>query len=200
MINQINNKSYSPNQVKSASYNYDKNADDQKSQEDKTRVQSKTDRVDISQKSEMAVTYSNISAKKELSPSEIESLKSMAEQANHNLRSLVEQLILKQGKSFEKFQIKGYPSQNRVSADDIEAAKQAVSENGEFGVKAVSDRLVDFAKAISGGDKTKFEELKTAIERGFEEARKAFGGTLPEISHQTYNETMRKLEAWAKEE
>jgi hypothetical protein len=81
----------------------------------------------------------------------------------------------------------------------VEAAKEAISEDGEFGVKAVSNRLVDFAIAISGGDKSKLSELVAAIDEGFAAARKALGGELPEICRQTYDETMRKLNAWANE-
>ncbi|NLT47392.1 MAG: hypothetical protein GXX92_03155, partial [Clostridiales bacterium] len=53
---------------------------------------------------------------------------------------------------------------------------------------------------ISGGDKSKFEELKGAIDQGFQAAREALGGYLPEICEETYRETMRKLVIWATEE
>jgi hypothetical protein len=79
-------------------------------------------------------------------------------------------------------------------------AQEAISEHGEWGVQAVSDRLVAFAKAISGNDKAKLAEVKGAIERGFKEAEKIFGGQLPEISYKTYDETMRKLDEWANSE
>ncbi|HAF59802.1 MAG TPA: hypothetical protein DCK81_01465, partial [Clostridiales bacterium UBA9856] len=85
----------------------------------------------------------------------------------------------------------------KVSIDDIEQAKLAISEDGEFGVKAVSDKLVNFAISISGGDKSKYEELRAAIEEGFAAAKEALGGYLPDICIETYHETMRKLEAWA---
>jgi hypothetical protein len=86
-----------------------------------------------------------------------------------------------------------------ITTADVEAAKQAISEDGEFGVKAVSDRLVDFAISISGGDKSKLSELISAIDEGFAAAKEALGGELPAISQQTYDETMRKLNEWANE-
>jgi hypothetical protein len=79
------------------------------------------------------------------------------------------------------------------SASDAETA---ISEDGEWGVKAVSDRIVQFAIAISGGDKTKYQELKDSIDEGFRQATKALGGELPGISQETYKEIMRKLDAW----
>lgn len=87
-------------------------------------------------------------------------------------------------------------------ADEKTRAKaaEAISENGEWGVEAVSDRLVAFAKAISGNDKTKVGELKAAIAEGFKEAERILGGKLPEISQKTYEETMRKLDEWSSSE
>ena len=36
-------------------------------------------------------------------------------------------------------------------------------------------------------------------EKGFKEAEKAFGGELPEISHETFKRTMEKMDAWENE-
>lgn len=199
MINQIKPGQY-PGSAKPAAYDRDY-VSRQNVEKDEQKVSNpKTDAVAITGKNEVAVTYSNSVINKKLDPSQLASLKSMAEQANENLRRIVEQLILKQGKSHEIFQIKGFTNQGEVSAKDIEEARLAISEDGEFGVKAVSDRLVEFAKTISGGDKSKFEELKGAIDQGFQAAREALGGYLPEICEETYKETMRKLEIWATEE
>ena len=59
---------------------------------------------------------------------------------------------------------------------------------------------VDFAKALSGGDKSKIETLRNAFKEGFESAKEAFGGELPEISQQTYDKVMQGFDDWAKEE
>lgn len=147
------------------------------------------------------VTYSRITANKKVSASEIEALRSKADQTLENLRKLVEELILKQTKGY-KPAVDG-KSTEPAGIDpnmqaSVEEAQRAIAEDGQWGVKAVSDRLVDFAISVSGGDKGKFEELVAAIDAGFAAAKEAWGGELPEISHQTYEETMRKLEAWAK--
>jgi len=141
---------------------------------------------------ELGASQSNVGTytRKRLSAREIESIKSAAEQAYANLRALVEQLLKDQHKSV------GKSSRKVDGVSEVEAAQSAISEDGEFGVKAVSDRIVQFAIAISGDDRSKYEQLKAAIDKGFQQASKALGGQLPAISQQTYNEVMRKLENW----
>ena len=140
-----------------------------------------------------------IGPRRKLDSSEISALRKIADQANENLRQIVEKLILKQGNDYRVFSVKGFASKDHVSFSDIEKARLSISEDGEFGVNAVSDRLVNFAISISGGDKTKLSELKSAIDSGFAAARDALGGYLPAICNETYNETMKKLDAWAQD-
>ncbi len=161
----------------------------------------KIDTVEIGVRQETSVTYSKVTGKK-LDSSEIDALKAEADAATENLRKLVEELILKQNKYYKASIMDSshdFMAELGITTSDAEAAKLAISEDGEFGVKAVSDRLVDFAIAISGGDKSKLSELVSAIDEGFAAAKKAFGGELPAICRQTYDETMRKLNEWAKE-
>ncbi len=144
------------------------------------------DSVELGVSQPSAGTYT----KRKHSAGEVESIRNAAEQAYANLRALVEQLLKNQHKS-------GGRSSGKVDGvSEADAAKQAISEDGEFGVKAVSDRIVQFAIAVSGGDKAQYEKLKAAIDKGFQQAAKALGGELPAISQQTYNEVMRKLEDW----
>lgn len=171
----------------------------EESQQEQAAKASKVDTVNLGTRQEESVTYTNVTSKK-LSASDIEALKAQADAATENLRKLVEELILKQNKNYkasEETPIKDLVENAEFSADDIEAAKQAISEDGEYGVKAVSDRLVKFAISVSGGDKTKLSGLISAIDEGFAAARKAWGGELPDICQQTYDETMRKLNEWA---
>ena len=159
----------------------------------------KVDKIEIGTKQDASVTYSKI-ANNKLDAADIASLKAEAEAATENLRKLVEQLILKQDKNYKNSvedSSKDLLNKLGITTEDVEAATQAISEDGEFGVKAVSDRLVDFAISISGGDKSKLSELISAIDEGFAAAKDALGGELPEISRQTYDETMRKLNEWA---
>ena len=80
-----------------------------------------------------------------------------------------------------------------------EEAQELVAEDGYFGVEQTSDRIVDFAINAFGQDPARLEEMKDAIDQGFLEAQDAFGGALPEISQQTYEAIMNKLDAFAAE-
>lgn len=83
------------------------------------------------------------------------------------------------------------------TAEDVEQAKIDVAEGGYWSAKETSDRLVEFAKTISGGDSEKAEMLKDAFIKGFEEIKEMFGAELPELSENTYDLTIEKFENWA---
>lgn len=165
----------------------------------------RADSVEIRVNQETSVTYSKVERKKP-DASEIDALKAEAERTTENLRKLVEQLIQRQNDKYKTLESSQAAEDQALSLEDlgittsdIEAAKKAISEDGEFGVKAVSDRLVNFAISVSGGDKTKLDELIAAIDEGFAAAKEILGGELPEISMKTYDETIRKLKEWAAE-
>lgn len=132
---------------------------------------------------------------KGLNATEIDALKAEADKATESLRELVRQMLLKQNEAAGKAAGKQRPAS--VEMKPAGEAALSISEDGEFGVKAVSERIVNFAIAVSGNDPSKLETLKKAIDRGFAEAEKAFGGKLPDISYATHAEVMRKLDAWS---
>ena len=200
MINEINaSQRYG---VSSTTKSANQPAAERSAKVSQTEQSAKVDTIEFGTKQEAPVTYEKIKSKK-LDATEIASLKAEAEAATENLRKLVEELILKQDKNYKKStedsSSEDLMTKLNITTEDVEAAKKAISEDGEFGVKAVSDRLVDFAKSISGGDKSKLSELISAIDEGFAAAKKALGGELPDISQQTYDETIRKLNDWADE-
>ena len=78
-------------------------------------------------------------------------------------------------------------------------AQQEISADGFWGVKQTSERTIEFAKAISGGDPAKIELLRQSIIDGYAAAEKSWGGELPEISKQTQEATLKGLDDWAKE-
>ncbi|MCD4712785.1 MAG: hypothetical protein K8R73_05830 [Clostridiales bacterium] len=86
-----------------------------------------------------------------------------------------------------------------VDAETKQSAQEAISEDGYWGVNKTSERILEFAKTISGGDKSKIDTLIGAFKEGFEAAKEAFGGELPEISQQTYDKVMEGFEAWKAE-
>lgn len=126
------------------------------------------------------------SKKKKYVPDEemIAKLKADAEERTSQLRSLIEKIILKQAdKATDIFDFLG----KEYSAEDIEQAKQDVSEDGYYGVKQTSQRILDFAVALTGGDPDKIEEMREAFKKGYKQAEETWGGELPDICKQTYD-------------
>ena len=76
-------------------------------------------------------------------------------------------------------------------------AQQAIAEDGYWGVAQTSQRIIQFAISLSGGDTSKLETLKNAILKGFEEAEGSWGGALPDICQQTREAALKGLEEWA---
>lgn len=127
----------------------------------------------------------------------IDRLKTQSEQAHSYLRGLVEKLLLKQGHSIKTITEEEFAG---IEIDEETRGKAAamIAPHGPYGAEAVSNRLVDFAKAVSGGDTEKLNKLKAAIDEGFKAAEDLLG-ELPKISRETYDLTMEKLNAWAEE-
>lgn len=78
-----------------------------------------------------------------------------------------------------------------------EKARELISEDGYLGVEQTSERIVQFALSIADGDPNRLAEIKASIDKGFQMAAEALGGALPDISMETYNAIMDKLDAWA---
>ena len=78
-------------------------------------------------------------------------------------------------------------------------AQEDISENGYWGVEQTSQRILDFAKALSGGDVSKADLLLDAFKKGYKEATGAWGKELPEISKKTYDAVEEKFAAWKEE-
>jgi len=98
-------------------------------------------------------------------------LKADAEQRTAQLRSIVEQMMTKQGVAIGtaddmwKFLAKG---DFTVSADVKAQAQADIADDGYWGVEQTSDRILDFAKALSGDDPDKADAMLEAFKKGFE--------------------------------
>lgn len=162
-------------------------------------------------KSNSASTSTSTVAKKDNS-AVVAQLKADQDARLNSLKSLVEKMFTKQGQSFAWANKGNEDIMNdssfwnairtgnfEVDDETVAQAQKDISEDGYWGVKQTSDRLIDFAKALTGGDASKVEEMRNAIQKGFDAAKKLWGGELPELSQQTYDATMEKLDAWAKE-
>ena len=132
----------------------------------------------------------------------VNKLKADAEARTAQLRSLVEKIMLGQGNAIGTAD--DIWSFLRTGNFTVDAATKAqaqadIAEDGYWGVTQTSDRIVDFAKALCGGDPDKIEEMREAFEKGFKQAQETWGGELPEISQKTYDAVMEKFDAWAAE-
>ena len=145
-------------------------------------------------------------AKKTYTPNTavINQLKADAEARTAQLRSLVEKLMQGQGNAIGTADDTSIWSFLRTGNFTVDAATKAqaqadIAEDGYWGVEQTSSRILDFAKALTGGDPDKIEEMRDAFEKGFKQATETWGGELPEISQRTYEATMKKFDDWAAE-
>lgn len=109
------------------------------------------------------------------------------------LRELVANLLREQGVNTTIATGTGEISLESLS---VEEARELVSKDGYFGVEQTSERIFRFAIGLTGGDPSRIDAVKKGIEQGFAEAKKAFGGWLPDISYDTYDAVMQKLDTW----
>lgn len=130
----------------------------------------------------------------------INKLKADAEARTAQLKSLVEKLMLGQGNAIGTADdIWSFLRTGNFTVDaQTKAQAQAdIAEDGYWGVEQTSDRIIDFAKALTGGDPDKIEEMREAFQKGFKQATGTWGNKLPDISQKTYEATMKKFDAWA---
>ncbi|OEH86661.1 hypothetical protein BHU72_10450 [Desulfuribacillus stibiiarsenatis] len=155
-----------------------------------------------SDKPAKSATYEKpqVAKKHEPDHATIEQLKAESEQAYQQLRKLVEELLLKQGYTFQQLLDGDVPEQIKIDLETQNEAAKLIADDGPLGAEAVSDRIVDFAKAITGGDPAKIELMRDAITQGFDEAKRMLGDYLPDVSIKTYDLVMEKLDKWAKGE
>jgi hypothetical protein len=73
-------------------------------------------------------------------------------------------------------------------------ASSLISENGFFGVTQTSDRVSNFVFSFAGDDVDLLQKGRDGIVQGFEEAKKLFGGELPEISYKTQERTLALID------
>ena len=131
----------------------------------------------------------------------VQQLKADQEKMMNNLLQIVQKTIAGQGSAFAiasqddmwKFLAEG---KFTADPDTIAKAKEDISEDGYWGVEKTSDRILEFAKALSGDDPEKADELLAAFKKGYEQATGTWGKELPDISSKTYDAVLKKFDAW----
>ena len=164
-----------------------------------------TDKTTTSDKAETGVVYEKSSqtdkdtVTKKADYAMVAKLKADAEQRTSQLRSLVEKMMTKQGTAIANADsMWSFLADGNFTVDE-ETQKQAqadIAEDGYWGVEQTSDRILDFAKALSGNDPEKADLLLDAFKKGFKEATKSWGQDLPDISQRTYDAVVEKFNKW----
>ena len=164
-----------------------------------------TDKTTTSDKAETGVVYEKSSqtdkdtVTKKTDYAMVAKLKADAEQRTSQLRSLVEKMMTKQGTAIANADsMWSFLADGNFTVDE-ETQKQAqadIAEDGYWGVEQTSDRILDFAKALSGNDPEKADLLIDAFKKGFEDATKSWGKDLPDISQRTYDAVLDKFDKW----
>jgi hypothetical protein len=141
------------------------------------------DQVDISYSSESVSTYQYDM-----------SLEKTAGDGFDLLRGLVLNIFKEQGLEYKIETGEGVVDLETITPEE---AQELVADDGYFGVEKTAERIFNFAVGIAGGDTTKIDAIKEGVNNGFAEALEAFGGQLPEISYDTYDAVINKLDEWA---
>jgi hypothetical protein len=93
--------------------------------------------------------------------------------------------------SFEfdfEFNIKLETQTELKNNKDLQArAAEMVSDEGQWGAPKTSERILEFAKALFGGDVSKIDPLKDAFIDGFNQVKDLFGTDFPDVSSKTYD-------------
>lgn len=110
---------------------------------------------------------------------------------------LIRPLVEQQGLNFAKV----VSGEQRLSVDPatIDAAKAAIADGGEFSVQKTAERILSFAKAAIGGDPSRLDAIRAAVEKGFQQSQDMLGGALPEISRKTHDLIQSTFERWKNE-
>jgi len=196
-INMINNV----NGYKGIQSNYHKQVNEPVDNKEKSDVVANNAET---QTEDVAATYEKspevaINKPKESNQDIIARLKADTEMRTAQLESLVQKMFNKQGIKFsnssEMYNILR-SGKFTVDPETAAQAKKDISEDGYWGVEQTSDRMVDFAMALSGNDPAKADKMIEAVKKGYAQAEKTWGGELPSICKQTLETTISKLEEW----
>ncbi len=132
----------------------------------------------------------------------VNQLKADAEAHAQQLQNIVSQLMSKQGQTYNtangiwSFLASG---DFTVDAATKAQAQKDIADDGYWGVEQTSDRIIDFATALTGGDPDKIEEMREAFKKGYKMAEDTWGGELPDISKRTYDAVMQKFDQLAED-
>ena len=127
----------------------------------------------------------------------VKALKDDAEKQKQNLIDIVRKSMSGQASTWDKSQgLKSLFENLTVDADTIAQAKKDIAEDGYWGIEQTSDRILDFAKALSGDDPDKADMLLEAFKKGYKQATGDWGAELPSLCKDTYDAVVEKFQKW----
>ncbi|WDV46421.1 hypothetical protein PV797_01690 [Clostridiaceae bacterium M8S5] len=143
--------------------------------------------------------YSHLkNAKYTINKAEIEAMKAeMNERMKAGFLQVVKEFIGQQNIGYKyAIEIIFREGSEKIKPKMVVQAKQDIAEGGYWSAEKTSQRILEFAKTISGGDPQKANMLKEAFLKGFEEAEKAWGNDLPEICKKTKEAVLEGFKEW----
>jgi len=96
-----------------------------------------------------------------------------------------------EGIDLSQFEYNGKP----VTELSQQEAGDLVSADGFFGVEQTAGRIFDFAIKMAGNDLERLKTARVAVQKGFEDAEDAFGGSLPDISYDTIGSALEQIDS-----
>ena len=133
-------------------------------------------------------------------PAAIDRLWKETNHAAGAIRKLVASMLGKDDASGQSFWAIRAGGSFKLSEADRAEAQQMVGENGFFGVKQTSDRIMSFAKALvgEGASEEKIGKMRAAVQKGFDDVARMFGGfdKLPDVTKDTYKSIMKSFDDW----
>ena len=129
-------------------------------------------------------------------------LKADQEQRQTQMVDLVQKMMTGQGVAYNNANdIWSFLREGNFTVDAATKAQaqQDISEDGYWGVKQTSQRILDFADALAGSDPKNIQKMYDAFKKGYAQAENTWGGELPEISKQTYDSVLEGFRKRAEE-
>lgn len=127
-------------------------------------------------------------------------IEELEDQRTQAFVSMIEKMFQSQGNS--EFLSVGDITKNislNFSQEDIEAAKESISEGGFYSVDSVATRIMDMAMALAGDDPNKITQMRDAVTKGFGQAAKTLHlkeDDMPQITRDTLAEVMKRFDDW----
>ncbi|TFW32030.1 DUF5610 domain-containing protein [Massilia horti] len=154
------------------------------------------DKVTLGEQQAQPLTYADPRSSK-VAQSDLAKMLEESDRKAQAVIDLIRSLVEQQGLNFAK--VAGGEQQLSADPATIEAAKAAIADGGEFSAEKTAERILSFAKAVIGADPSKFDAIRAAVEKGFQDAQDFLGGSLPEISQKTHALIQAEFDRWKNE-